>query len=63
MKVGDKVRLKEFPSWGVCEVTQVHIRGTEQTYRVERYGSPGITLLSHVTLNQLTAVEEKDGNR
>ena len=60
MRVGDLVRLKEFPSWGICEITKVHILGTEETYSVERYKTDGITLLSHVTHSQMTAIEKKD---
>ena len=63
MKVGDKVMLKEFPSWGICEITNAHVRGTEKTYTVERYDSPGITLLCHVTADRLTLIDEDDESR
>jgi hypothetical protein len=63
MEIGDLVRLKEFPSWGICEITKVHMLGTEETYSVERYKTDGITLLSHVTRKQLTVIEETDENR
>ena len=63
MKVGELVRLKEFPSWGICEITKIHMRGTEETYSVERHKTEGITLHSHMTHNQLTVIEEKDENR
>ena len=63
MNVGDKVLLKEFPSWGMCEITKVHVRGTEETYTVERCASKGITLLCHVTADRLTVVDQDNENR
>ena len=63
MKVGDLVRLKELPSWGICEITKIHTHGTEETYRIERHKTDGITLLSHVTHNQLIVIEENDESR
>ena len=36
MKIGDLVKLKEFPSWGVCVITKVHVLGTEVAYSVQR---------------------------
>jgi hypothetical protein len=63
VKIGDLVKLKEFPSWGVCVITKVHVLGTEVAYSVQRHKVGGITLLSHVTPNQLTVIEEKDENR
>ena len=63
MKVGDKVVLKEFPSWGICEITKVHVRGTEETYGVQRCTSEGITLLCHLTAERLTLVDEDNESR
>ena len=63
MKVGEKVLLKEFPSWGICEITKAYERGTEETYTVERCDSKGITLLCHVTAEQLTLVKENNESR
>jgi len=63
MKVGDKVLLKEFPSWGICEITKVHVRGTEETYVVQRCTSEGITLLCHLAAERLTLVDEDNESR
>ena len=63
MRVDDKVQLKEFPSWGICEITKAHVRGTEETYTVERSDSKGITLLCHLTAERLTLVEENNESR
>ena len=63
MKVGTLVTLKEFPSWGVCVITKIQTRGTEETYMVRREGTEGITLLTQVTRNQLSIIEENDENR
>ena len=57
MKIGDLVKLKEFPSWGVCVITKTQIRGTEETYIVRREGTEGVTLLTQVARSQLCVVE------
>jgi hypothetical protein len=63
MKIGDLVKLKEFPSWGICEITKIHTQGTEETYSVERHKSEGITGLSHVSHKQLVLIEEANEDR
>jgi len=45
MKVGDKVTLRRFPSWGVCKITHIGTGVENITYQVRRCDSLGITRL------------------
>jgi hypothetical protein len=58
MKVGDKITLKEFPTWGICRITHVDAHGGNTTYQVRRWKTPGITRLINLSASQLILREE-----
>jgi len=65
VKVGDKVTLVTYPTWGVCVITQTRADETETVYTVRREESEGITLLIGVSAADITLLplETNDESR
>ena len=57
-KVGDKVILRNYRSWGLCEVTSVY-KETPRKYSVRRLNCDGLTYLCRIKGNEL--LEAKRG--